>query len=277
MTAERQDWLSEYLRDNGSEKLSFIASCQEADGVDVICRKIRSILRLPINWAFEFHKVEEALNHLVEIIEDLGVTVNFNSVLGFNSHREISVNDCRGFALVDEYAPFIFVNSKDAKSAQVFTLIHEFSHLLLGYTAGVGGEEMSAVSSVERLCDSIAATLLVPESLLREEVVRNRENFDVLVKRFKVSRYVIARRMVEIGLMDKERMFRLYSRWRQEPIKTKGQSNGNFYYTAVKRCGRPFLIHLNNAVSSLKLQPLEAYRLSGMRGDTFWKVMNKLI
>jgi Zn-dependent peptidase ImmA (M78 family) len=256
--------------------LTFVASCQEIEGVEVICQKIRRLLQLPTNWAFEFHKVEDALNHLVEIIEDLGVTVNLNSLVGLNSHRKISVNDCRGFALVDDYAPFIFVNSKDAKSAQVFTLIHEFSHLLLGYTAGVGGEEMPIVSSVESLCDSIAATLLVPQRLLQEEFAKNGANYEVLVKRFKVSRYVIARRLVEIGLIDKEEMFRLYSAWKQEPVIVKQFSGGNIYRSVVKRCGRTFLIHLNNAVSSLKLQPLDAYRLAGMKGDTFRHVMNQL-
>lgn len=279
LTTERQEWLSVYLRNNGFSKIDFVGCCIDIDSAEIVSGKIREILKLPTNWAFAFSHVEEALNHLVAKMEDLGVMVNFNSVVGYNSSRHIEVADCRGFALVDDYAPFIYVNSKDAKSAQVFTLIHEFAHVVVGYTAGIGENDIDQTSAVERLCDRVAALLLVPENLLKEEYTKVGENYEVLSKRFKVSRYVIARRLAEICLISRERMSRLYGVWKQEPVSTTKSSDGggNFYWTAIRRSGRTFLIHLSNAVAGMKIQPLDAYRLAGMKGDSFRKVINRLV
>lgn len=275
---EKQDWLADYLHSQGLGKLDYVGIYNESSAVDEICHKIRVILHLPVNWAFEYKKVEDALNYLTRVIEDKGVIVCFNSVVGFNNSRPIPVNDCRGFALVNEYAPFVFVNSKDAKSAQVFTLIHEFAHVLTGYSAGIGGNEnITHTSPLEKLCDQVAASLLVSAELLKEEWAKVGENYSVLAKMFKVSRFVIARRAKEIGLISGAHYFALYKQWMEEPVHTAGQSSGGqFYATAIKKCSRTFLIHLDNALSSFKISNMDAYRLAGLKGDTFRQVINKI-
>lgn len=275
---EKQDWLTGYLQSQGFTKLDYVGIYNESSTVDEICCKIRDILRLSVNWAFDYKRIEDALNYLTRTIEDKGVMVCFNSVVGFNNSRPIPVNDCRGFALVNEYAPFIFVNSKDAKSAQVFTLIHEFAHVLTGYSAGIGGNEnMIRTSALEKLCDQVAASLLVNADLLKEEWAKTGENYGVLAKMFKVSRFVIARRAKEIGLIGDARYFALYKQWMEEPLHTAGQSSGGqFYASAIKKCSRTFLIHLDNALSTFKVSNMEAYRLAGLKGDTFRQVIKKI-
>lgn len=274
---DRQDWLSGYLRDQGFDKLDYVGIYHENAIANNISNKIRELLHLSVNWAFEHKTVEEALNDLTRRVEDKGAIVCFNSVVGFNTSRPISVAECRGFTLVDEYAPFIFINSKDAKSAQIFTLIHEFAHILTGYSAGIGTEDIARTSTPERLCDQVAAILLVDEELLKEEWNKIGENYKILSKRFKVSRFVIARRLKDIGLISERHYFALYNEWMDEPINASGDNKGGqFYATAIKKCSRTFLIHLNNAISSFKIQNIDAYRLVGLKGDTFRQVTNKI-
>lgn len=271
---DRQEWLSSYLRTIDYDCPTFIGKYSIRKGVQKVKHAIHQILNLSDDWAFQFKTVQEALNYLTKIIEDSGIMVSYNSVVGLNNYRHISVENCRGFSLVDPYVPFIFINNSDAKGAQMFTLIHEFAHVLLGYSAGIGLDLPSNSSITERFCDSVAAAFLVPDILLREKWKEVSENYEVLSKKFKVTRFVIARRAMEMGLISNEHLFYLYKKWKEVPINTKTRKDsGNFYATAVKRIGRTFLIHVNNAVNENKLLHMDAYHLTGLKGDTFHKLV----
>ena len=274
---ERQEWLSNYLRLEGYEKLECVGSIEPSlRHIESTCNTIYRLLNIPINWATQLRTVEDAIRSLTLCLEDMGIIVCFNGVVGFNNNRTIPVRECRGFALIDEYCPFIFVNNKDAKQAQVFTILHELVHILIGYSAGFGDDEAQGQqTTLEIFCDNVAANFLVPSSLLLEEWGTIGENYDILTKKFKVSRYVIARRAKEIGLISEERLFSLYHRWNNDTtITSKNNSGGSFIPMAIKKTSRTFLAHVNNAISKNQMLYMDAYRLTGLKGDTFHKVVN---
>lgn len=274
---DRQEWLSNYLRQDGMEKLDFVGIINaNIQRIEDACNKVREILNIPINWAADFRTIDDAIKYLAVHLEDKGVIVCFNGVVGFNNQRSIPVKECRGFALIDEYCPFIFVNNKDAKQAQVFTLFHELVHILIGYSAGFGDDDSHChQTELECFCDNVAANCLVPKSLLLEEWSQVGENYDILTKKFKVSRYVIARRAKEIGLITEQRYYYLYNKWNREPANlAKPSGGGSFIPMAIKKTSRTFLAHVNNAISSNRMLYMDAYRLTGLKGDTFHKVVN---
>lgn len=272
---ERQDWLSNYLRKSDFAPVDYVGIFSPRSNIQEVSNKIRSILNLSVNWAFDFGSIEDALKYITNKVEEKGVIVSYNSVVGFNNTRPLPVKDCRGFTLVDEYAPFIFINSKDAKVAQMFTLIHEFAHVLTGYSAGVGDIDLELSSETEKFCDKVAANFLVPELLLREVWATVGENYDILSKKFKVSRIVIARRSMDLGLITRDRFFRLYHSWINEPkLHLDKNLGGNFYPSAIKKSSRTFLIHVNNALNRNMLLHMDAYRLTGLKGDTFHRILN---
>lgn len=276
---ERQEWLSEYLQNEGEEKLDIVGIISaDFNKIEETSQLVHNKMGISINWAFEHRTVDDAIRFLIGILEDKGIIMNFNGVVGLNNSRPIPVKECRGFSLIDDYCPFIFVNNKDAKQAQVFTIFHEFVHILIGYSAGYGDiENGTPLTDLEKFCDKVAALSLVPSKLFKDEWGRVGEDYEILSKKFKVSRYVLARRAKELGLISDQHYFMLCRRWKNEPTKSdqKGDNNGgNFYPTVLRKTSRTFLAHVNNAVASNKLLHLEAYRLAGLKGDTFHKVIN---
>lgn len=67
------------------------------------------------------------------------------------------------YVLADAYAPLIFVNGKVAKCAQLFTIVHELTHLALGNT-GLFDETSDSEYEAEagRFCDKVATEFLMP-------------------------------------------------------------------------------------------------------------------
>jgi Zn-dependent peptidase ImmA (M78 family) len=100
-------------------------------------------------------------------------------------------------------------------------------------------------------------------------------NIDALVRKFKISRFVVARRAKELGLLEEDSYWNMINTWKSEPIVETIRKTGPvpFSIRAVRNNGRVFLVHVNNAVNGQKLLHREAYRLTGMKGETFHSVV----
>jgi hypothetical protein len=160
---QRQDWLRDYLKENEYDELDFVGKYNSKSDVRAIVNDIRQTLGLPEYWAAGFRTWDEALGHLVQAIEDKGIITVFSGVVENNTSRKIQVEECRGFVLVDNAAPFMFVNNADSKAAQMFTIVHELAHIWTGKSAGFDFRKLEPANDEnEILCDRVAAEFLVP-------------------------------------------------------------------------------------------------------------------
>lgn len=275
---QRQEWLRDYLIENNFRKHRYVGKFHNQSDVDKIVQDIRNVTGLKENWAAGIPNWTVAQNHLIEKVEDCGIIVVFNGVVENNNNRVIPVDECRGFVLVDEYAPFMFINNSDFKSAQMFTILHELAHIWTGYSAGFDFRKLQpAADPVEQLCDRVAAEFLVPEQELNR--IWNREsNTRLLSRYFKVSEIVIARRLLDTGKWSRTRFLTFYNEYKQREFQKKDDANpgGNFYATSRKRISLTFASHVNNALQSGQLLYRDACKLIGLKGDTFSKFFKDL-
>ena len=277
----RQAWLRDSLVEHEAEPLALVGSARLADEPDAAGREMRRTLGLDGGWAAGVRTWQDAVSELRWAIEQLGVVAVINGVVGNNTHRRLSVKEFRGFALTDPYAPLIFVNGKDAKSAQMFTLAHELAHIWLG-TEGLSGFEdlLPGGSDVEDWCNRAAAELLAPAREIRarwREVRRAASPFKELARTFKVSPVVAARRALDLNLVDRSTFFDFYKRYinREHKGATKS-SGGDFYNNQNTRVGELFGIQVLRAAMEGRIGFKQAYDLTGLRGGTFQKYAKRL-
>ncbi|MDD3725094.1 MAG: ImmA/IrrE family metallo-endopeptidase [Bacteroidales bacterium] len=274
---DRQDWLTEYLEELDFSDLNFVGKFSVKDNASSIVSDIREVLQLEEDWAELYENWEQALNHLTSKIEEAGIIVTFNGIVGANTHRVIDVNECRGFVLVNKKAPFLFINAADAKAAQMFTLIHELAHVWIGESAGFDNQQLlPANNPMEILCDKVAAEFLVPKECFLQKWELT-QDFKSLSKMFKVSPIVIYRRALDLKLINLSEFLRFYNNYMSDfkQRKEKQGSGGDFYATARKRVSVRFAVFVDNAVKENKLLYRDAYKLTNMKGDTYNKFITE--
>lgn len=274
MMQRRQEFMKEYLDEQIGEKLSFVSSFKGNSAID-LAKNIRELLNIEENWASFFSTWHEALKFLINKCEDNFITVMVNGIVGNNTHRKLNVDEFRGFVLVDENAPLIFINGSDAKSAQIFTLIHELGHLILGSSAIVAASPINnADYSVERMCNEAAVEFLCPEEIfigIWNRTSNEVNKFELLARTFKVSQIVVARRLLELGFINKEVFYEFYNEYK-EMIQQKPKSNGgNFYTTSRMKLGDLFTRAIIYRTQTKAIQYTDAYRLTGLKGNVFQK------
>lgn len=281
----RQSWMRDELIEQGQSALSFIGSLTRHVRIESAAGRILKTLKLSEEWASKCPTWEDALVVLRESAEDAGIFVATNSRVGLSNRRTLDPEEFRGFVLCDAYAPLIFVNGADTKSARMFTMAHELAHLWLGYSGLFNLIHMQPNSDArEKYCNRVAAELMVPRKHLitRWEEACDTENpFTAVARWFKVSPLVVARRALDLDLIGKAAFFVFYKQqqeeWQQLKAKEKRKEGGpNFYTVQNARLGRRFAYAVVCAAREGRLPYRDAYQLTGLKGNTFDEYANRL-
>jgi Zn-dependent peptidase ImmA (M78 family) len=278
----RQQWLREYLVESDSDPLPFVSSINTAADPIEIAARIRTTLKIGNDWANQVPTWSDALRELRSKIEEARIFPVLNGVVGNNTHRKLDPQEFRGFTLIDEFAPLIFVNGADAKGAQMFTIAHELAHLWIGAEGVSNLEETLPVdTATETFCNKVAAEFLVPAAHLAAiwNAVRNgADPFQQLARRFKVSPIVAARRAWDLSLITRKVFFEFYAAYEEDDrrVRTKKSDGGDFYATQNTRVGKRFARIVDRAAKEGRLLYRDAYDLTGLSGATFDQYIKSL-
>jgi Zn-dependent peptidase ImmA (M78 family) len=276
---QRQAWYRQHAT-MAEDRLAFVGSAEPSAAVDTIADDVRQTIGLDTEERARFATWEEALRDLFAKVEAAGILIMRNGIVGNNTHRPLSVTEFRGFALSDPFAPLVFVNAADSKSAQMFTVIHELVHLWRG-ESGVSDVSPSAEVPIERYCNQVAAEVLVPRDDFAQAWQHTADNLSEirrLARRFKVSSLVVLIRAKEsgaIGNSEFEELYRSEMEAAEQASKTEG--GGDFYRTQRSRLGGRFASAVIASTLEGGTSYTEAFGLLGIRKlETFNELARKL-
>jgi Zn-dependent peptidase ImmA (M78 family) len=276
---QRQEWFRNYARSMGEQPLAFVGSARVQDEIVPTAARIRTELGFDVNERRRMPTWTDALRHFIEQADGLGILVMCNGVVHNNNYRHLDPQEFRGFAMADDLAPLVFINGADTKAAQMFTLAHELAHIWLGQSA-ISDSQAVAVpdQEVERWCNEVAAELLVPLELMRQEYNPNAELADEasrLARRFKVSTLVILRRIHDAGDLTRQEFWEAYhaevARLRAIP---RG-SGGNFYLTQAARVSKRFAAALVGSTLEGQTRYNDAFRMLGFSKLSTFKELGR--
>ncbi len=266
---QRQDWFRDFARSTGEEALPFVGSARLASDVEATAAVIRHSLGFDLEERRRIPNWTDALRRFIQQADALGVLVMVSGVVGSNNRRRLDPEEFRGFALADRFAPLVFINGADTKAAQMFTLAHELAHIWLGQSAlSDVGPISSPSQDVEAWCNRVAAELLVPLAILRDEYQSRAElrvELDRLARRFKVSTLVILRRIYDAGRLTREQLWPAY---RAELGRLKSimkGTGGDFYLTLGARVSKRFARALVTSTLEGQTSFTEAFRMLGVK------------
>lgn len=245
------------LTDNEEDKVfPYLNSVSLRDKHEDVANKVREWTN--IDWVFQskWSGYDDAFNSWKLAFERLNVLVFQTSHLGIT----FNPNEARGFSISEKQFPVIVVNSGDAYGARIFTLLHEFTHLLVNNGGVCDCEEYSRIQTpeqnVETFCNRVAGATLVPAAILgSHRIVQQHgqyvewedEEIYNLSLEFSVSEEVIVRRLLILGYTSPE----FYERKRQDytirwnEYKEKQRTEGRpgfapYHRLMLRKNGKPY-------------------------------------
>jgi len=260
-----QDWYREYLLENGEGRNEFSGCLRSVDSVD---EAARNLLALFPTLEFERKKANSTgafLSALVRLTErDQGVCVMRGGVAKFNTKRPLDASEFRGFALSDEVAPLVFLNTKDSLSGQVFSLVHELVHIARSLS-GVSGENVE--SSEETYANKVAGRFLIPEESLacllsgKDDLLATAEN---LARRLKVSAWAVLTRALDLSLITRDEYIELIAEIRRGLANHPKKGGADFYTARAAFLGRNISCAMVESVRSGSMLYRDMWRLTGI-------------
>ncbi len=269
----RQDWYRTYAQENGVLQPDFVDAVTTAMQPELAADWIRDLLDFNLTERGTFSNWEDALRRLIERIENIGVLVMVNGIVGANTHRKLRPEEFRGFALCDPLVPLIFVNGADTKAAQIFTLIHELAHIWLGHSA-LSDATMAAEGGVteELWCNRVAAEVLVPLAALQSDYRGHPyvQELERLARKYRVSTLVVLKRIRDAAFLEWDDYRGRYENERDRVMailaaKRGDKGGGNYYYTQPIRLSRQFAQAVIASTFEGSTTYPEAYRLLGTK------------
>lgn len=269
-----QDWIRNQLISDGESKNLYVNSLKSND-ITALAQKVRKELNIKTDWFKYLRTSDEPFKMFRTAISDSGVVVMSNGIVRNNTSKLLSIDEFRAFALIDDYAPLIFINTNDSANGKLFSLLHEYVHIGLGENS-IYNDRCSCsfdVKTTETICNKVSAEILVPQEIfIKQWTAQNSQEIDEIIKNlskfFKCGTTVIARKALENNYIDSKTYYSIAQNAVSNYKKNKS-GGGSFYRGLNAKIDSNFLNLLFNKVEQGKTLYTEAFRLTNTNRKTF--------
>jgi Zn-dependent peptidase ImmA (M78 family)/DNA-binding XRE family transcriptional regulator len=167
-----------------------------------IALEFREKFELDIEIQKKFKTSYEFFNYLRDIFEEMNILV---------FQFSMPIEDARGFALTDELPNVIVINSGDTIEARLFSLMHEFGHILLGETViDFPNISISTDHRIEIWCNQFASEFLLPSKVAIKvfesegTMLTESNTLNKISRKYKVSKSMLCYKMFNLKFITME-------------------------------------------------------------------------
>ena len=225
--------------------VSKIGKIDLSEDPEIVATGVRKQLGIEIQIQFDWKNEKEAFEKWIKIVEEKC------SILVFQ--MSLPLEETRGFSLTEAKIPAIVLNLKDSTNGRIFSLFHEYAHLLIhdGGICDMGDQNhlSGKAKVIEKFCNHFSGAFLVPkDSLLNHQLIKltkppyqwSDEILKELAKDFKVSQEVILRRLVILNKTSVDFYKRKREEWQGKEWQ-KGWGRKNPPKKCIVENGIPFV------------------------------------
>jgi Zn-dependent peptidase ImmA (M78 family)/transcriptional regulator with XRE-family HTH domain len=245
--------------------------------------RVREDLGVPIETQMGWADKRYALTQWRRAVEKTGILV---------FQLDFPVDEMRGFSLPSPTTPAIALSVHDGPAPRSFSMFHEFAHLAaraavlcdMGWKSS--GPAPTPIIKTEMFCNHFAGALLVPRDALLSQITAAGagsardsdwpdERLHELARAFKVSREVILRRLLILGLTTQAYYERKRRDWAAEKP-SKPQKKGfkvSPARTSFGERGAPLVSMLVESYSQGNITFSDLTEYLGVRGRQVKKVV----
>ncbi len=263
---EKQAWMSNYRKSQGYDAYDFVGSLSLISELQEFQQFFERSLKINFSAYWGKKNPSDPLKDFIALTQDYGISVSHT--YGTHGKAVLDVEEIRGFAIADAYAPFIFINSQDSKKAQVFTFVHEIIHLLIG-ESGVSDASSKNRHRIERFCNHITADLLMPRSGILDSICdfSSEDGIRCAADYFQVSMKALLIRLKTLGILFNDDFNAYYGKAGQfdapitEKDKKKDSGGPSWFLMRSLLNGKPFsqaviTAYSNNDISTREMSTL---------------------
>lgn len=274
-----QELSKELSRNVNYETKSKIEKVKISDNSETVALKFREKLNLTEEKQRKFKSSYELFNYLRDILEDQNI---------YLFQFSMPVEDARGFVFVDESPNVIVVNTKDNIEARIFSLMHEFAHILLGESViDLPDATHAFKNDVEKWCNEFASAFLLPTDLAKSAFDTNKvnltqkETLKYLSNKYKVSKAMLLLNMLKLKYIERTDYDAILARFKKEETKPKKEAEegtGGGIPSEV-RClsevGNKFVSLVANNYDRDHITYTDALNYLSIKSKSFDKVLSK--